>query len=122
MEGKARTAALVGLENEILVLAEGRRRTGEELGEVKDLMRKMREGEVRVADSLYCFHHGVAYKQKPNQLYPFLEKRSRALTKEKSEWQRKLWLQLGGVASMLREGGVGGGAVDVRVGELLREW
>jgi hypothetical protein len=122
MKGKETTAALVGMENEILLLAEGRRRTGEELAEVKDLMRKLREGEVRVPDSLYCFNHGVAAKQKPNQLYPFLEKRSRGLTKEKAEWQRKLWAQVASVAGLLREGRVGGSSVDARVGDLLREW
>lgn len=74
----------------MLLLSEDKKKTGEELAEVKDLMRKLREGEVKVTNSVYCFSNGVASKQKANQLYPFLEKRTKALSKQKIDYQTKL--------------------------------
>jgi hypothetical protein len=38
-------------------------------------MRKIREGEVKIAGSTYCFNNGVALKKKEKEIYPFLEKK-----------------------------------------------
>lgn len=121
MQGKG-TAAVMRSENEALLLAEGRRRAGEELSDVKGLMRKLREGEVAVGESVYCFNNGVAAKKKPKELYPHLEKRCSQLTAARADWQRRLDAQLAILAGLLREGKVGGGELDPRVAELLREY
>lgn len=65
MKSKETTASLMRAENETLVLWEGRRKVAEELADVKDLMRKVREKEVQLTDSTYCFNHGMAIKKKP---------------------------------------------------------
>jgi hypothetical protein len=122
MKGKETTTMIIRAENEALLLAEGRRRAGEELTDVKDLMRKMREGEVQFADSVYCFNNGVAAKKKPKELYPYLEKRCKHLAAAKAEWERKLNAELAILAGLVQEGKLGGGELDSRVGELVREW
>jgi hypothetical protein len=65
MKSKEVNSTIIKSENEALVLAEGRRRVAAELNDVKDLMRKMREGAVQLRESTYCFNHGVALKKHP---------------------------------------------------------
>lgn len=62
------------------MIAERKKKNSQELADVKDLMRKMREQNVKFEQSTYCFSFGVAIKKKPKELYPFLERRSKQLT------------------------------------------
>lgn len=80
MKSKELTSTIIKSENEALVVAEERKKVAEELADVKDLMRKMREGQLQLRDSTYCFNHGTAFKKKPKELYPFLEKKCKQLT------------------------------------------
>ena len=75
IKDKQVTSDIISSENEILLLAEGKKRLQEEFNDAKDLMRKIREGEVKIAGSTYCFNNGVALKKKEKEIYPFLEKK-----------------------------------------------
>lgn len=75
IKDKQVTSNIISSENEILLLADIKKRLQEEFNDSKDLMRKMREGEVKFASSTYCFNNGVGLKKKEKEIYPFLEKK-----------------------------------------------
>lgn len=122
MKSKEITSLVIAAENEALVLSEGRQRVAQELADVKDLMRKLREKDVQLPESTYCFSHGVPIKKKPKELYPFLEKKCKQLTALRAQYDAKLNAELKTLVDLMKGRQLSGGEVDGRVRELLREY
>ena len=59
-------------QRELLRVREEWTQVGKELTDVKDLMRKVREGEVKFTSSTYCFKNGLARKVAAKDIYPHL--------------------------------------------------
>ena len=60
-------------QNQILVLHSQRARLQEQIKEVQNVMRKIREQEINVSSTVYCHLGGAYIKKKPRELYPALE-------------------------------------------------
>lgn len=122
MKGKEITAAVICAENEILVLAEEKKKCVDELADIKDLMRKMREQEVKFKESTYCFNNGVGLKKQAKEIYPLLERKVRQVSGLKAEVDKKLAGELKVLIDLMRGGKLVGGELDLRVHNVLKEY
>lgn len=122
MKNKEITATIIRAENEILVLSEEKKRYMDELADIKDLMRKMREQEVKIKESTYCFNNGVGLKKQPKEIYPLLERKVRQVSSLRAEVDKKLTVELKVLIDLMRSNKLVGGELDMRVSNVLKEY
>lgn len=94
----------------------------DELSDIKDLMRKMREQEVKFKESTYCFNNGVGLKKQGKEIYPLLERKVKQMSSLKAEVDKKLTVELKILIDLMRNNKLVGGELDLRVNNALKEY
>jgi hypothetical protein len=72
MQNRDLVASTIALENDILLLATRWQQLSQQVTDRKDLMRKLREQEIKISQSTYCIVSGVSVKKNPQEVYPAL--------------------------------------------------
>ena len=73
MTDKEAKVRAIAIQSDILAVVGQRREAGEQLAEVRDVMRKFREREIVLDGSIYCLSGSTPVKKKPKEVYPMLE-------------------------------------------------
>jgi chaperonin cofactor prefoldin len=64
----------IEIQNQILVLQAQRTRLQEQVRDMQDTMRKIRERHIDINDGVYCQLGGTYIKKHPKEVYPALER------------------------------------------------
>lgn len=78
---------MILLENQILDLLEIKEKHSKQVENLKDLMRKYREKQLKINDksSYFVFNNNIPIKKSSKELYPFLEKQLSKFTNERNK-------------------------------------
>jgi cell division protein ZapA (FtsZ GTPase activity inhibitor) len=122
MQSKEVVASSIRAQNDILMLAAQRQLLKEQTGDLKDLMRKLREREIVLSSSRYCLVAGVLIKKQPQQVYSTLEQEAGRLGKAKKEVEGRMLAAMKCLLGLIREKKVGRDSLDQEVLALLIEF